>query len=284
MKFLDNIKTVLGKSSDAMSPCKTKSLEGYNAVKAKRSKQQNREYMFFGRLVILLPQTIETCGISPAIQLEFLDLLPQITLNDGIFRMRHSVIQHDQWSRGVITDNIFGLIHIDSNRKTASKDIDKIPEVIFGECLLDSHQVLALAASVSDCGLDILHIFSPLGLHFIRTVLILIVNYNVGGLMSNATRPADYDPRLRLQGTFKQNKFLLLYSMIFEIKEKYKNKIYSTEAERLAAEQQKKRDLNIFNVHNIYRELDYIDPETCKDELLRTKRFTIDALSQIDIR
>lgn len=102
--------------------------------------------------------------------------------------------------------------------------------------------------------------------------------------MSNATRPADYDPRLRLQGTFKQNKFLLLYSMIFEIKEKYKNKIYSTEAERLAAEQQKKRDLNIFNVHNIYRELDYIDPETCKDELLRTKRFTIDALSQIDIR
>ena len=240
--------------------------------------------MFFGRLVILLPQTIETCGISPAIQLEFLDLLPQITLNDGIFRMRHSVIQHDQWSRGVITDNIFGLIHIDSNRKTASKDIDKIPEVIFGECLLDSHQVLALAASVSDCGLDILHIFSPLGLHFIRTVLILIVNYNVGGLMSNATRPADYDPRLRLQGTFKQNKFLLLYSMIFEIKEKYKNKIYSTEAERLAAEQQKKRDLNIFNVHNIYRELDYIDPETCKDELLRTKRFTIDALSQIDIR
>lgn len=102
--------------------------------------------------------------------------------------------------------------------------------------------------------------------------------------MSNATRPADYDPRLRLQGTFKQNKFLLLYSMIFEIKEKYKNKIYSTEAERLAAEQQKKRDLNIFNVHNIYRELDYTDPETCKDELQRTKRFTIDALSQIDIR
>lgn len=42
--------------------------------------------------------------------------------------------------------------------------------------------------------------------------------------MSNATHPSDYDPRLRLQGTFKQNKFLLLFSMIFEIKEKYKNK------------------------------------------------------------
>lgn len=40
----------------------------------------------------------------------------------------------------------------------------------------------------------------------------------------------------------------------------------------------------MFNVHNIYRELDYTDPDTCKDELLRTKRFTIDDLSQIDIR
>ncbi len=102
--------------------------------------------------------------------------------------------------------------------------------------------------------------------------------------MSNETHPSDYDPRLRLQGTFKQNKFLLLFSMIFEIKEKYKNKTYSTEAERLAAEHQKKQELNVFNVHNIYRELDYTDPETCKDELLRTKRFTIDDLSQIDIR
>ena len=102
--------------------------------------------------------------------------------------------------------------------------------------------------------------------------------------MSNATHPSDYDPRLRLQGTFKQNKFLLLFSMIFEIKEKYKNKLHLTEAERLAAEHQEKQELNVFNVHNIYRELDYTDPETCKDELLRTKRFTIDDLSQIDIR
>lgn len=52
----------------------------------------------------------------------------------------------------------------------------------------------------------------------------------------------------------------------------------------MAAEHQKKQELNVFNVHNIYRELDYTDPDTCKDELLRTKRFTIDDLSQIDIR
>lgn len=98
------------------------------------------------------------------------------------------------------------------------------------------------------------------------------------------THPSDYDPRLRLQGTFKQNKFLLLYSLIYEIKIKYQDITFLTEEECLNADRNMRQELVIFNVHNIYQELGYDDPERCKDELQRTARFTIDNLSQINIR
>lgn len=88
----------------------------------------------------------------------------------------------------------------------------------------------------------------------------------------------------RLRATPIQNKFLLLYSIMFEWKYRFDKTPYDSKAAEAEAEKSFLSKMNASNIDNLFQYLGFKNAEDCKKAMETTRRFSIDQNGYIKIK
>lgn len=96
-------------------------------------------------------------------------------------------------------------------------------------------------------------------------------------------KPSDCPNLLQLSGTSRQNKFLLLFTLIYQKQLEFGCK-YSAEIERKLHWDEYLDSIKEFNANRIYRELGFKDADECISNLLGSRRFIIFENGQVNIK
>ena len=89
---------------------------------------------------------------------------------------------------------------------------------------------------------------------------------------------------LRLNATPIQNKFLLLYSIMFEWQYRFDQTPYDSKAAEADAEKSLHDKMNACNIGNLFQYLGLRNAEDCKKAMETTRRFSIDQNGYIKIK
>lgn len=103
-------------------------------------------------------------------------------------------------------------------------------------------------------------------------------------MSTKQTKVSEMDVRERLKASPPQNKFLLLYSIIYEAEYRFNSVTYRDEVQKAEAKEKMDKVLNQCSIDNLYQAMGFEDSEKCKKALITSIRFNVDDNGYITIK